>query len=76
MDRQRDWIWNNMKVVFVLIFISCSGHTNADCVLSTTYYDTLDKCEAARIIPEYKGLFGTTPAHIDKHKICLATVTQ
>ena len=66
-----------MKIVWLLLTLSCSGHTNAECYPSITKFSTQADCEKARIVPERTSWLGEKiPAYTDVHKVCFASIEE
>ena len=72
----------NIEVVYVMLTLTCSGHTNAKCIPTIQYFNTQTECEKARIIPGGPSLFpnvlgaGNVPDQIDENTVCFPTIKE
>lgn len=59
-----------MTTLWLLLTLTCTGHTNAVCHPTIVEYLTREQCEAARVVPEQRSWFGTRQAFTDPRSVC------
>lgn len=64
-----------LEVVYLLLTLTCEGHTNAACAPTIRQFETKAECELARFVPEKKGLFGHS-SYINPYTVCFPSVKE
>lgn len=65
-----------MEIIYLMLTLECSGHTNAECFPSIKQYETLQACEDARTIPggRSKWTKAIIPERKDMSSVCFKSV--